>query len=318
MKLHQIRNIFPHNAVARYNLAVWQSSTEESLSFIGREVNKPGGEGEPDTGVLKLFKVSIDGLTLKEKVFWKPVYDGINLEDPRVIEIQGSLVIGLTAVLRNKEGKPLPFPSIVKIDSVNLWKHEMPPFLIIDSFGPGKNLTPVDAHTYFFRPESEEYNHKLLVFSLHSQVPEKMGDIEFPTDIPWAEWRIGTTMPPLWVTPTEAIFIIHGISLRKVNGKDIYVYSIGRAKLTHEHANYRVTVAPDPILTPDMFIDKHGNPLVKELHPEIRRVVYSCGGLIKRNTQDRLSLFVNVGDMATFEVEMSLAELKAGLFSKVS
>jgi len=67
-------------------------------------------------------------------------------------------------------------------------------------------------------------------------------------------------------------------------------------------------------LVPDNFIEEDGQPLVNELHPNLRRVVYSCGGLIKKNKQDALSLYVNVGDRTTFEVEFSLAELKEGLF----
>lgn len=316
MKFHQIKNIFPNISVARFNLAVWQKSDDDSLYLIGREVAEPGKEGEPDTGILKLFEVDSNGTVIQEKVIWKPIYDGINLEDPRAQESRdGNLIIGLTAVLRNKTGTPVPFPAIVKIDSVNSWKQELPPLLIIDTFGPGKNLTPIDTYTYLFRPDSEEYNHKLLVFSMHAQVPKKISDIDFPTDIPWARYKIGTTMPPLWITPSEALFIIHGISIQNINGKDKYVYSIGRAKLTRKMYGYMVTVAPEPILTPDDFLNENGLPIVEELHPELRRVVYSCGGLIKKHAQDKLSLYVNVGDRTTFEVEFSLNELKEGLFT---
>ncbi len=315
MKIHQIKNIFPEVDVARYNLAVWQNPNQDSLYCIGREVAKPGESGEPDTGLLKLFEVGTDGKILQEKVIWKPIYDGINLEDPRALELTDeNLIIGLTAVLRNKAGKPIPFPAIVRIDSLNYWRHEMPPFLIIETFGPGKNLTPIDAHNYLFRPDTDDFNHKLLVFSIHSQIPEKLAHIDFPINLPWATWRIGTTMPPIWLNSTEALFIIHGISKQIIGGKEKYVYSIGRAKLTRHENSYEVTVAPEPILTPDNFLSEDGKPLVDELHPELRRVVYSCGGVIKKNSQDKLSLFVNVGDRTTFEVEFSLEELKEGLF----
>ena len=70
-------------------------------------------------------------------------------------------------------------------------------------------------------------------------------------------------------------------------------------------------VAPEPILTPNNFLDNEGKALVEELHPDIRRVVYSCGGIIKKGT---LTLYVNVGDRTTFEVEYSIEELKKGLF----
>jgi len=315
MKIKQIKNIFPNIDVARFNMAVWQKTNADTLSFIGREVTTPGKKGEPDTGILKLFEVDKTGDILQEKVIWKPIYEGINLEDPRVLELPNeNLIVGLTAVLRDKKGLPIPFPAIVKIDSVNSWKKELPPFLVIDTFGPGKNLTPIDTSTYFFRPDDPSYNHKLLVFSLHSQIPEKIGEVQFPTDLPWAKWRIGTTMPPVWLTETEALFIIHGISLEELNGKKRYIYSIGRAKLIKNGDTFEVVVARDPIITPDDFLDPLGAPLVEELHPEIRRVVYSCGGVIKKDDPDTLALYVNVGDKTTFEVELSMSELKKDLF----
>lgn len=314
MKILKIKNIFPNSFVARYNVAVWQKSREGSVFFIGREVEQAGNIGEPDTGILKLFEANKDGKIIHEKVIWKPLYDGINLEDPRALELNETLIIGITAVLRNKNGSPVPFPAIVKIDSINSWKQLLPPFLIIDTFGPGKNLTPVDNTTYLFRPEALDYNHKILVFSLHSQIPEKLGDIIFPSNLPWASWKIGTAMPPIWLTPNEALLIIHGISIQKVDGKEKYIYSIGRSKLIRRQNKFQVVVAPEPILSPDDFLNKDGVPLVEELHPDVRRVVYSCGGIINKNSKDTLSLYVNVGDRATFEVEFPLNELKEGLF----
>lgn len=315
MKIKKIRDVFPQNKVARYNLAVWQKSKDGSLCFIGREVTEAGKQGEPDTGILKLFEVDKDYSIIHERIIWKPTYDGINLEDPRVLKLENkNLLIGLTAVLRNKIGEPIPFPAIVKIDSFHSWRQELPPFLIISTFGPGKNLTPVDDTTYLFRPESGDYYHKILVFSLHSQVPEKLDDIEFPRDLPWANWRIGTTTPPIWLNPDKALFIIHGISIQKIEGKEKYVYSIGRAKLIRKNKKFRVIVASEPILTPDNFLNNDGSPLIEELHPQIRRVVYSCGGVIKEHMRDTLSLFVNVGDRTTFEVEFLLSELKKGFF----
>jgi len=315
MKIQQFRNIFPDLEIARFNLAAWQRNDSDSIYFIGREVAKAGTEGEPDTGVLKLFEVNADGSIAQERLIWKPVFDGINLEDPRALELNNNnLVIGLTAVLRNKKGQPIPFPAIIKIDSHSTWQHELPPFLVISSFGPGKNITPIDNTTYFFRPDDPQYQHKLLVFSLHRQVPEKIDDVIFPTNLPWAKWKIGTTMPPIWVNKKAALLIIHGISMQKINGKDIYVYSLGRAKLTRNQNRFTITVAKEPILTPDNFVQSDGSKMVAELHPDLRRVVYSCGGLIKRDKQDTLSLYVNVGDRTTFEVEFSLNELKADLF----
>lgn len=315
MKIQQITDIFPDVRVARYNLAAWQKKESTSIYLIGREVEKAGEHGEPDTGILKLFEVNDEGQIIQDRVIWRPLYEGINLEDPRALELSNEkLVIGLTAILRDKKGLPLPFPAIVKIDSHSEWQQELPPFLVVGTFGPGKNVTPIDSHTFLFRPESPEYTHKILVFTLHRQVPEKLDDIEFPTDLAWGKWKIGTTMPPIWISATEALFIMHGITIQEIDGVAKYIYSIGRAKLTRHGNTFTVQVAPDPILTPDDFVNDQGLALVEELHPKLRRVVYSCGGIIKQNKQDSLSLYVNVGDRATFEVEFSLAELKEGLF----
>jgi predicted GH43/DUF377 family glycosyl hydrolase len=315
MKIHQIKHIFPDHRVARYNLTAWQNPHSDSVYFLGREVRKPGLAGEPDTGILKLYEMHSDGTAVQERVIWKPKFDGINLEDPRALELPNeNLVIGLTAVLRDKRGRPIPFPAIIKIDSLSFWEHELPPFLVITSFGPGKNITPLDNSTYLFRPDDRRYNHRILAFSLHRQVPEKLADIEFPKNLPWARWRIGTTMSPIWLNDHEALFIVHGISRRIVKGVKKYVYSIGRAKLTRHNSIFTVKLFPDPIITPDNFVDEDGQPIVPELHPELRRVVYSCGGIIKKKAEDTLSLYVNVGDRTTFEVEFSLNELKSGLF----
>jgi len=315
MKILHSKNLFPSSQVARYNLAVWEKSSTDSLFFIGREVLQAGAVGEPDTGILKLFEVNKNGEVVQEKAIWKPVYDGINLEDPRALELPNDdLIIGLTAVLRDKTGSWVPFPAIVRIDDIHSWQKELPPFLVIDTFGPGKNLTPMNDGTYLFRPDAPGYHHKLLAFSLESQVPEKIGDIQFPVDLPWAQWKIGTTMPPIWISNTEALILIHGITIETIDGKPKYIYSIGRAKLTRRENMYQVIVAPEPILTPDNFLDSDGTPLVEELHPELRRVIYSCGGIIKKGNTKNLSLFVNVGDRTTFEVEFSLDELKEGLF----
>lgn len=315
MKIKQIKNIFPEKMVARYNLAAWQKANSDSVYFIGREVIEAGIGGEPDTGTLKLFEIDEEGETVQERLIWKPMFDGINLEDPRALELPNeNLLIGLTAVLRDKNGHPTPFPAIIKIDSHTSWDDELPPFLIISTFGPGKNLTPIDNTTYLFRPDAMEYHHKIMAFSLHRQIPEKLDDIEFPKNLPWATWRIGTTMPPIWLTEEEALFIVHGISLQKVDGRKKYIYSLGRARLTRKDNKFDVSVAPEPIITPNDFLNELGEPLVPELHPELRRVVYSCGGIIKKNKQDSLYLYVNVGDRATFEVELSLNELKEGLF----
>jgi hypothetical protein len=133
------------------------------LCFIGREVAKAGEYGEPDSGIIKLFEMSRDGAIIHERVIWKPIYDGINLEDPRALQLPNeNLLIGLTCVLRNKKVQAIPFPAIVKIDYLNSWKQNLPPFLVIDIWSRKKYYTNRQQHV--FRPEDPSYNHKILVF----------------------------------------------------------------------------------------------------------------------------------------------------------
>src|SRR5260221_1181148 len=111
MKIEQIRNIFPDQRVARYNLAAWQNPESNSIYFIGREVTRAGGRGQPDVGILKLFEMNDDGTIEHERTIWTPIFEGINLEDPRALETTSeNLIICLTAVLRNKKGIPTPLP----------------------------------------------------------------------------------------------------------------------------------------------------------------------------------------------------------------
>lgn len=318
MKIKHKRNIFPGTNVARYNLAAWQKENDTSVYLLGREVTTPGGHGEPDMGTLKLFQLDKHGKLVKEKIIWKSSSNGINLEDPRIITtIEEDLVIGLTAVLRDENGSPVPYPALIHLEEkavINRTK-AYPPILLVDTFGPGKNFTPIDPTTFIFRPDPKEYFHTLFFFSFTSSVPEKIAEVKLPTDLHWATWRMGTGMQPIWITPNEALFIIHGISLQVIEGKEKYVYSIGRAKLTRTEKSFQITVAPEPIITPDDFLTHDGKQVVEELHPDLRRVVYNCGGIIKKHDPETLLLYVNVGDKTTYEVGLAMSDLKEGLFA---
>ena len=80
MKILQLKNIFPHCRVARYNLAVWQNNETQSLYFIGREVLNAGQEGEPDTGMLKLFESLLTESFFKKKQSGTPFMMELHLK----------------------------------------------------------------------------------------------------------------------------------------------------------------------------------------------------------------------------------------------
>ena len=301
-----IRNIFPNINVARFNVTAWQLPDSPNTILVGREVVAPGIPGEPDIGTLVLVELDPEGNTIHERVIWEPKYESLYLEDPRAFETtSGKIVIGLTALLRTKTDYE-PFPALVFVDQK--WKEELPPITLIQTFGSGKNLTPIGDNAYLFRPNAFEYHHQLLLFRLANGIPRKIKDIIFPTDIPWAKWRLGTTIPPLWLPSGEGILFIHGIN----HEADKYLYSIGVAKLTPQtDGGFTVKVHPDALITPDTFIDGDGYSLVTELRPSERRVVYACGGGVKRDQPGQIILYVNVGDKTTFEVMLDRLKLEA-------
>lgn len=304
MKILSLRNIFPNLPVARYNMAAWPKKDSDHTILIGREVDKPGEDGEPDIGSLILVEIDAKGQVIRERTIWKPVFSSLYLEDPRALVLSdGGVMIGLTAVLRGIRGIK-PFPAIVRI--ADDWEGKLPPITLIQSFGPGKNLTPFTTNSFLFRPEAKAYYHKLLIFEIKHMIPRKIGDIVFPTDIPWALWRIGTTIPPIWITPEEAILLIHGITINE----GTYTYSIGAAKLIRNGDDFNVEVYKEPFFTPDIL--SAYVPNIKELRPSEKRVIYACGGIVKENT-DQIYLYLNVGDWNTYEVRLSLSEIKQQL-----
>lgn len=293
--------------IDRFNAAAWRDAETGNIFLMPREVKHAGKEGEPDKGMLVLLEIDQNGEIIHEMTVWKPENDDMHLEDPRALVLEnGKVIVGLTAVLK-EEGEYVPYPAIINLDTTR-WKQTLPRPIVFKNIGQGKNLTPINANTFFFRKEGEGNSHKLYVLNWDGKNLTQAGEVQFSMEIPWAQWRIGTTMPPIWVNEDEALMVIHGIKI--IDGK--YVYSLGRSKLKKNETGYHIEVDNNPILTPDHFV-QDGKEMVGELHPELRRVVYSCGGILKtQDNQEMLSIFANVGDKQTVEVPFHLSHLKQG------
>jgi len=305
-----VKRVYPVDK-HRFNVAAWINPITKHTVLIGRQLDHKGSTGEPDFSRLVLTEMDEAENIIFEKVIWENLEDHVLFEDPRAMIIDNNhIVIGLSALLRSKTGFD-PYPAILKID-LDDWNHDVPPPMIILNFGPGKNLTPVDDNHFLFRPEGASYSHRLIVFCTDDHVPVKTQDLFFPTDLPWALWRIGTSIPPIWINESEAIMIFHGISM----DKNKYIYSLGKARLSKENDHYQIQVAREPILTPDDIKRKYKSIESKELHPRLRRVLYACGGIHDSSNPDILKLLVNVGDSDTYKFEISIKELKKGLFPK--
>lgn len=295
------KKLFSDTSLARYNAGVWYNPDDDNIFLIMREVTTAAKTGVPDFG--KLVLIQIDESTrnvIHERVVWEP-RGGIWLEDPRALSLEdNSVIIGMTALVREAKGY-VPYPAVTRLKTRN-WREILPAITLIETFGSGKNVTPIDAYTFMYRPDT--YSHKLLIFSFTDLIAKKIQDLEFPTDLPWAQYKIGTAMPPVWLDEKKALMIFHGITIK--NGR--YVYSLGKALLQDVRGNFKIKVDREPIITPDDFAGPKGKRLERELHPKIRKVVYACGGYVDKKA-DRLYLYVNVGDKATYEVEMKFSKL---------
>lgn len=309
-----------------YNAAAWEYNGITHL--LGRQVEAAGGYGEPDVGSLVLKTLGQDGNISTSKEVWKPNEGGeLLLEDARALPLSdGRIAFGITAVDRNKT----PHPAVLIIATEELTNGTLPEPKIIEILGngdqttplgedtselAGKNVTAIDSNLFAFRPEGDNNNHQLRVIQYREDgTVSHQQYINFPKDIAWAEWRIGTTMPPIWLNDHEAIFPIHGIN--KVADK--YVYSIGSARLLKDENGILSVdnIISESLINPDLFADMYdGNDV--ELHSE-RRVVYCCGGIPVKDANgelERLKLYVNVGDRRTVEVTVPIAALTKGWIS---
>lgn len=230
-----------------------------------------------------------------ERIVWSS-QPNLNLEDPRVRRSgRNNLSVGLTAVV-TEDGKHTPYPAFVKIDED--LEDPLPPVYIAKSLGPGKNTTPINENEFFLRPEDQ--THKLQVVSWNGQnAPNVKSEIVFDPIPYWAKYKIGTTFPPIWQNPQEALMFLHGIRVQD----GIYHYALTPAWLNRHNGGYRITMADEPIITSDQ-LQKNGY-IPQELHPD-KRVVYLCGAVQKGGL---LKLYINVGDTHTVLVAYSLREL---------
>jgi predicted GH43/DUF377 family glycosyl hydrolase len=301
MDIVAVKAVLKDDNVSFFNAAAWPKKGTKNIILIGRELSQKGAFGEPDIGRIVLYEIDSGDEIVRKRVVWEPVYESLYLEDPRALVYKdGRVVIGLTAVLRTKNGIQT-FPALTSAD--NGMTSSLSPITLIQAFGLGKNTTPLLENYFLFRPEGENFNHRFLVFYYKDFLLKEVGLLSLPKDLSWASWRMGTGCPPIWLDKYKAIFIIHGISVK--NGK--YVYSIGVSLLEKRGEEFSLRVYPQPILTQETLKQKIK---IRELRPSLRRVVYVCGGVVKNAEPSLLHLYVNVGDCSTYDVTFRLKDLK--------
>lgn len=297
-----------------------------STYLFGRKVTQTAPEGQPDAGPLVLAELDAVRNIISVSEIWRPEGKEVELEDPRAHQRRDGTTIGVT-VVRSETAAIKTYPGLIELKSPEqLLIEPFPNVRIIERFGgggqttpiggivEGKNTTAVDEKHIMYRPEG--MNHTFQVLECANAEAEHVGFIDFPENIPWAQYKIGTTTPPAWLNDREAFIELHGINI--VDG--LYVYAIGTARLLRSlDASDRVLFTVDnisqaAIITPDSF-----PPLTDgrqaERHPGIRRANYNCGAISLWSDSGELirrELFPSQGDMRTYDAMLAADEIIAG------
>ncbi len=285
--------------------------------YIGRNpLNILPPNGLPDYNSLIASRVEGQSSIVVSKQIWSPRQSpggslGDNFEDFRASPNPDGLC-GLTVVRKSKglDGKftYTPYPAIIRFNTFG----EMPETTVLESLGPGKNMTPIGRiydgkETFLFRPDNKEYDHKLQVvtYDEKSKEAKAVHDLEFhSTD--WSKWRMGTAAGLFWLDEKkeQAILPIHGITITStedtsVTDRRMFNYSLGVALLGRdENGRLKVErVASEPLIVPgqlgDLGIDERFN---------FRRIVYACG--VNENESGGYTFTVNKGDKGTVLVKL--------------
>jgi hypothetical protein len=309
--------------------------------IFARKVVEAAPAGKPDSGPLVMARLSPEGAIIAVHEVWNPEGKDVLIEDPRALQYaDGRTVIGITAVDTTKGNKTSP-GIMDLINSRQLLTEPFPVTRIFERFEgskttpiggdvEGKNDTPMDGDQVIYRPEGLDHTLQLLGYDENDAV--HVAFIDFPKNIPWALYKIGTTTPPDWLNDQEAFFEFHGIN-KTIDGEIvdpdcvdenvIFEYGIGTCRLVRirsedENASplfFVDNISWKPILTPDSFPEPTDGRQV-ELHPEKRRALYNCG-LRKstRNEKDELltrEIIPSQGDMRSKDVIYNAGAIIAG------
>ncbi len=308
-----------------YNVTAWKEKSDVERSSIrcllGRGAIRLSGLGKPDVTTLEYRRVGPDGEVIYSEIVWDYIEGEPTLEDPRVLPVEDGLVFGLSAVVKEDEDY-VPYPATAFTPYKKL-REGLRNYRMITNHGPGSQTTPLGdmagknatvisatatEATVMFRPEGEEYNHRLRVLDIVDgrATPHQDSDIVVPA-VPWATFRIGTTIPPVWLNPRVAIFPLHGITIDG-NAKDMY--SIGAARLTRaKDGKLSIdNISQKPLVSPSLFNGTvERNPQKRALYCVGRELINDSDGNFQK-----LVMLVSAGDTKTFRVTLPKEILTQG------
>ena len=288
--------------------------------------------GQPDYNHLKASIIEGEltlGLKVEHRtVIWTPEVADLpqrsnihNLEDLRA-DSEG--FCGLTAVIKDPVTNDyIPYPAVVRfpnrIDTLEQAFGKLPEVKILKYLGKGKNLSPIGKingkTTLLFRPEGDEYNHKLQVITYEEGIEgaKVINELQFPKSS-WTQWRMGTAAGLFWLDDKQAILPIHGINKESSSAypEGTFDYSLGVALIEKDKSGqlHVVKVAKKPLIVPGQL-----DHLIGERFP-YRRIVYSCGIWLEEDPKKLrnanvpvFNLLVTKGDKGTVLVKKTKTEV---------
>ena len=317
-----------------YNAAAWQEGDETYL--LGRYLEKAGESGKGDPGPMVLATL-VDGSVAAMQTVWQPENStrGDQLEDSRAVLYAGGIVLGFSR-LAPVRGRHVPFPAVAETSAAQLKQGVFPETHYVTGLGtmlvgkghdqfrlrPGKNTTPIGgpagAQDFMYRANGD--NHALTFFTLgEDKRAQRIQRVQLAAaHIPsWGQDTIGTTMPPVWLSDSEALLLLHGFTRDKA-GRPRYV--MGSARLSRdEQGTYAIdNVSQAPILTPEVLAGLFPGEQV-QMHPDERDALYMCGGVVAYDDAGEpayVRCFPSVGDTrtvaSTFDIRAITATWQRG------
>lgn len=244
------------------------------------------------------YATSLDGYTIKER-FDKPIFEPATesekngVEDPRLSEIDGQLVLAYTALREyahlqvyqialttitiedfvkrewNWGVRRLPFPGIRNKDGVIF------PQKIGGRYVMLHRVEPDICVAY-----SDDMNHWCDLTSVMNPEPNS-----------WDDWKIGVAGQPIKINEGW-LMIYHGVNVERM-------YSLGIAILDKDHPEQVLYRSKEQILAPKEDYERFG---------KVPNVVFSCGNVI---LDDKLFVYYGGGDSVLCVATIGFDELLA-------
>ncbi len=248
------------------------------------------------------YAVSSDGFHIDERLP-APVFEPASenekdgCEDPRVIEIDGQIVMTYTALkeFKHLQAFQVAITSISKENFISRnwksWGSRRLPFPGIRNKNAAIFPQKINGrHVMLHRIEPDmciAYSEDLNRWCDMMCVMRPRGDS-------WDNWKIGAGGTPVKLNEGWLI-IYHGVSVERI-------YSLGAALLDNEHPERVLYRSKEPILTPKTDYERFG---------KVPNVVFTCGNVV---IDDRLFVYYGAADnvlcVATIELNELLSKMR--------